>query len=122
MTKKKIMIVDDNDDIRYTIKETLSSLHQDFSFIEASSGKECLSKLPKEKPDLILLDIMMPGRDGIDIASDIRKDDKYDKIKIIFLTAKTDTLTQGLALAKGQKFIEKPFDPVKLDKAIRDSL
>ncbi len=118
----KILVVDDNKDIRYTIKTALSSLDQSYEFLEAESGEACLKILAKEKPSLILLDVMMPGIDGMETALRIKENPDYSSIKIIYLTAKTDPLTKGMGSLSGEDFIEKPFEPEDLDNRIKKAL
>lgn len=118
----KILVVDDNNDIRYTIRESLQMVDKEYEIIEASSGQECLDILEKEKPHVILMDIMMSGMDGMDAAIKIKKDSRFDSIKIIYVTAKTDPLTKKTAALSGDDFIEKPFDVEVLDKKIKASL
>lgn len=118
----KIMIVDDNDDIRYTIKSSLESSGENFELVEATSGEDCLKKLPEEKPDLILMDVMMPGLDGMETTIKVRENPDFKDVKIIYLTAKTDSLTKGMGSLTGEDFIEKPFDPDDLVGRIKKSL
>ena len=116
------MIVEDNDDMRYTIRESLESQADDYEITEVSSGEECLKKLAETKPDLILMDVMMPGMDGMETTIKIRQIPEYKSTKIIYLTAKTDSLTKGMGSLSGEDFIEKPFDPEDLEKRIRKAL
>ena len=118
----KIMIVEDNDDVRYAIRESLSSTDPDYKVVDVETGEECLSSLSDENPDLILMDIMMPGTDGMQTAIMIRDNPDYEHIKIVFLTAKTDSLTKGLGSLNGEYFIEKPFDPSDLSKKVKAAL
>lgn len=117
-----VMIVDDNDDVRFTIKESLISIDKKYEFVEASSGDKCLTLLEKQKPDLILMDIMMPGTDGSQTAVKIKENPKLKKIPILFLTAKTDEFSKGIGAVVGEDFIEKPFDPEDLDRRIKAAL
>jgi len=111
---KTIMIVDDEEDIRTTVKTILE--RNGYKVIEAVDGDQCLEKLAKEKPDLILLDIMMPGTPVKDIVAKIT-----DK-KIAFLTvvrtgeAEKEDLLQGKNIVD---FIQKPFDVNDLLKRVK---
>ena len=67
---KKIMVVDDEPDVTFIVGEMLS--REGYSVVEANSGKEALQKMGKEKPDLVLLDIMMPGMDGWEVSRKIK--------------------------------------------------
>jgi len=81
----KVMIVDDEADYRFLLKRALER-EDDYEVIEACSGKECLEKVRSEDPDLILLDIMMPGMDGWDVCKKIKADEKTRFIKVVMLS------------------------------------
>ncbi|MFW5871902.1 MAG: response regulator [bacterium] len=117
-----ILVVDDNKDIRYTIKTSLESIDGSYKVEEATSGEDCIKKLSEKKPDIILMDVMMPGMDGMETTIKIKENPDYKDIKIIYLTAKTDSLTKGMGALSGEDFIEKPFVPEDLDKRIKGAL
>ena len=83
---KKILVVDDEKDIRDLIKEAL--VKDKFSVIAASSGEEAFALAKINKPDLILLDILMPGMDGYIACEELRKDSKTKDIPVLFITGK----------------------------------
>ncbi len=83
----KIMTVDDQEKIRYIFRKMLES--QGHEVMEADSGKQCLEILENEKPDLILMDILMPEMDGWDVVREIKKDKANKDIKISMLTVKS---------------------------------
>lgn len=116
--KKLILVVDDNRDLIYSVKEGLISLSKNYEVIGAESGKECLELLKKQRPDLILLDIMMPGMDGWDVCAKIKSDKKIETIPIVFLTAKTDPISKSMGRLASEDYIEKPFDIKDLRKRI----
>ena len=123
--KIKIMVVDDKPGVRFTIKAGLEEIGSNFEFIDAKDGMECLDILKNNiKPDIILLDIMMPKMDGWDVASEIKKNPNWDKIPIIFLTAVTDTSSKTFGGIVSDDYITKPFeiDDLKrrIDKALRE--
>lgn len=115
----KLMVVDDNEDLRYLVIANLKKIDSSYEITEAVSGKDCLDKLEKADPEVILLDVMMPGMDGMDATVRIREHPKYKDLKILYLTAKTDELTKSMASISGDDFIAKPVDPVELDKRIK---
>ena len=119
---KKILIVDDNPDVIFSVCDGLKSLTNDFEFLEANSGKEAIELLKKETPDLILLDIMMPDMDGWGVAATIKGYSKTKKIPIIFLTAKTDDLSKGMGSLTAEDYIEKPFDLSDIENRLRKTL
>ena len=105
-----ILVVDDNPDVGYSVKEGIESLSKQFHVISVDSGKKCLDLLKKHKPALILLDIMMPGMDGWDVCANIKSDKKLDHIPIVFLTAKTDSISNAMGKLASSDYIEKPFE------------
>jgi CheY-like chemotaxis protein len=109
---KKIMIVDDEPDQILTLEYSIKNIDNDFEIIAAKDGKECLEKLyhAKELPDLILLDIMMPGMNGFEVYDNIKSDRYLSRIPIVFLTATGDKIEQELGKTIAEEFIMKPFD------------
>lgn len=106
---KKILVVDDTLTNRILLKQTLAALG-DYEVIEAVSGKEAISQFKKEKPDLILMDIMMPDMDGCEATAAIKSDMGDDHTPIIFVTALSAESSLATALATGgDDFISKPF-------------
>lgn len=114
----KIMIVDDNPDLVYSVKTGLESVSKNCEVIGAQSGKECLELLKSQEPDLILLDIMMPKMDGWDVCAKIKSNKKTEKIPIAFLTAKTDPISKGIGRLASADYIEKPINIRDLKKRI----
>jgi len=106
---KKIMIVDDNPDILLSIKNGLED-SAEYKVIGAESGERCLEILKVEVPDLILLDIMMPEMSGWETYDEIKGNDTWGKIPIVFLTARTDKIARDAGDFLGEDYIEKPFE------------
>ncbi|MCU0358010.1 MAG: response regulator transcription factor [Cyclobacteriaceae bacterium] len=106
MAKTRILYVEDEPFLGRIVKESLES--RDFAVGMVTDGQQALSVFESFKPDLCVLDIMLPGKDGYAIASDIRK--QNPTIPIIFVTAKTQTedLLKGFG-AGGNDYIRKPF-------------
>lgn len=118
MKRKQILIVDDDTSVRTTIELTLQ-VTTDWQLLTASSGKECLLLAQKKPPDLILLDVMMPDLDGIEVLRQLRASPKTQKIPIIFLTAKALAKEQqNLKSLDVQGVILKPFDAMALSEQI----
>jgi putative two-component system response regulator len=86
--RHKLMIVDDFDDNRNLIKWILEG---DYSLCEASTGLECLTSINEEKPDLILLDVNMPGISGYEVCKYIKKNPATATIPIIFMSSKNSS-------------------------------
>ena len=108
MSKKTIMIVDDEPIINKVIEDIFKP--EGYNVIKATNGPEALEKLKKIQPDLILLDIMMPGMDGWDVCEKIKGNKKTENIPIVFLTAKTDPISRGMGSLASKDYITKPFD------------
>ncbi len=116
----KILLVDDERDIIEFLRYNLET--EGFEVLEANNGHEALDKL-SEKPDLIVLDIMMPGLDGFETCKKIKKDENYKNIPIIFLTAKSSEIDEIHGLDIGaDDYIQKPISPKKLIARIKSNL
>lgn len=108
--KQKIMIVDDDKNIAELI--SLYLVKECFHTLIVSDGEQALKKVSEYKPNLILLDIMLPGMDGYEVCTEIRK---TNDIPIIMLSAKTDVFDKVLGLKIGaDDYISKPFDSKEL--------
>lgn len=109
--KKTVLVVDDEPDILDTISEVLEI--NGFVPLTARNGNECLEKLEDLTPDLILLDVMMPGLTTKEILDEIEQDKLLQNVKIIFLTAVGMTEAEKEHLLSRRQvvdFIQKPFD------------
>ncbi len=121
--KKKIMIVDDNSDLRFMVKKALEKSSDDYDVTDANDGKECFELLKKDdKPDIILLDIMMPGIDGWQVFAKLKENPEWREIPIAFLTAKTDEYSKGFGKLSSEDYIEKPFEIEDLKERINKIL
>ncbi len=106
---KKVLFVDDEEDIREVVQIRLES--NGYEVITAGSGEEALKKIEESNPDLMILDVMMPGMDGLTVLKTLRKNENTAKLPVIILTAKRKKMIGDLfELENIQGFIEKPFD------------
>lgn len=106
--KKKIMIVEDSPTQRKFISRMLKE--QGYLVMEAGDGYEALSQLANEKPDLILLDIVMPGMDGYEVMSAIKKMEDMEDVRIIMLTARGSLINKVYGKVAGtDEYLTKPF-------------
>jgi len=120
MIKTKILIVDDEKDIVEFIQYNLEQ--EGFKVITAYNGKEAIEKI-KEIPDLVVLDVMMPGLDGYEVCKKIRAKEKYKNIPILFLTAKSSEQDEVHGLDIGaDDYIAKPVSIKKLIARIKSNL
>lgn len=119
--RQRILIVDDEPHIRRLLATRLQT--EGYDVEEAGDGEEGLRKLPDFRPDLVLLDLMMPGANGLEVLSRIRADPGRGTLPVIILTAKGQDSDRDLALAGGASdFVTKPFSPMKLLTRIREIL
>ncbi|UCD14391.1 MAG: response regulator [Thermoplasmatales archaeon] len=117
--KKKVLIVDDNHDIIYSIKTELEDLIDVYEVVGANSGNECFELLEKGvMPDLILLEIMLTEMSGWDVFAKLKERPEWREIPIVFLTAKTDEYSKGFGMITAQDYIEKPFEIMDLKERI----
>ena len=107
---KKVIVVDDNPDVIFSVKNGLEDISPDYQITGVESGEKCLELLQTESPDLILLDIMMPGMSGWKTYDKIKENDTWKNIPIVFLTARTDKVAKNAGGFLGEDYIEKPFD------------
>jgi DNA-binding response OmpR family regulator len=116
--KKTIVVADDEPFILSAIKDTLSD---DYNVLTATDGKAALSMIKKNRTDMVVLDIMMPEMDGIEVCRHMKNDEDLASIPIILLTAKG----QIIDIEKGFKagidaYIVKPFSPARLIDKIEE--
>lgn len=116
--KKKVLIIDDDKKMNSLLSDFLSKFgHQVFS---VTSGSDALKEIPRIDPDIIILDIMLPGMDGFETCREIRK--KY-KTPIIMLTARGDVTDRVVGLEMGaDDYMPKPFEPRELVARIQSVL
>lgn len=114
----KILIVDDDPDSRRTLRCVLAPLAY---ILESAGGEEALSLLAAERPELMLLDLTMPGMGGLEVLeSGLRL---APRLKVVMLTGQTDIVVAKAALEKGARaYITKPIDPRRLRDEISDML
>jgi DNA-binding response OmpR family regulator len=120
-TKPRIMIVDDDQDVLDISQTYFES--RGYEVVQARSGEDALKEVKESKPNLVLLDVMMPNVDGFRLCRAIKSDPKLKDIPIIFLTAKDDAQSR----IEGQKcggddYLTKPFDLDALELRIKAQL
>lgn len=119
-TLNKILLVEDEPDIQEIARLSLETLAH-LSVQVCNSGKEALEQVGIFKPDLILLDVMMPGMDGLTTIKHLKSDPLLSNIPVIFMTAKTQASEMKNYINVGAiGAISKPFDPMKLAEEIRN--
>ena len=118
-TSKKILIVEDDSFVLDIYQTKLSQ--EGYTVIEARNGVEGMKKLEKEKPDLILLDIVMPYMDGIEVLKKIKEDNDLKKIPVILLTnlSQKEEINVGLGLGANDYLIKSHFTPSEVMEKIK---
>ena len=108
--KGRILLVDDEEDILEFLSYNLRK--EGYKIKTASNGKSALKILEKFNPDLIILDVMMPEMDGIEVCESIRKNEKNDDVLILFLTARSEDYSELAGFSAGaDDYITKPIKP-----------
>ncbi len=116
----RILIVDDEGDFIELVKFRLANLHCEF--LVANDGVHALSQARESKPDLILLDILLPDLDGLSVCEILRRQPATKKIPIIFMSALSSNVTRRTAAMNADDFFTKPLDLNRLEKRISDLL
>ena len=119
MRRKKILIVDDEKDVLDVLEKRLS--HAGYEVIKAENGKDALAMAKSQRPDLILLDIVMPEIDGAQTADILKSDPATKDIPIVFLTClvtKEEEQSSDNVIA-GRHFIAKPYNPKELLEVVQ---
>ena len=117
----KVLVIDDEAPIRLLCRVNLEA--EEMEVLEAVDGKEGLERAREELPDVILLDVMMPGMDGWEVLRLLLEDEQTREIPIVFLTARAELRdrARGLELG-GVDYVTKPFNPTELAPLVRDLL
>jgi CheY-like chemotaxis protein len=120
ITRPRILVVDDNEDLRMFIRKGLERVDSSLVFEEAANGLEALEKIEESPPHLILLDLMMPGIDGLEVCKRLRADLQTAFLPIIMLTARDDASSKKLGFLSGtDDYVVKPFDAEELAARVR---
>ncbi|MGB3207042.1 MAG: two-component system response regulator [Crinalium sp.] len=116
--KPKVLVVDDHPSSRMTAVALLTV--EGYEVFEADGGEAALEKVIAAKPDLILLDVMMPGMDGYEVCRRLKQDDHTRLIPVIFITALNDRRSRIMGIeAGGDDFLSKPFDRLELSARVK---
>jgi CheY-like chemotaxis protein len=124
--KKLILVVDDEADLVDMVSLKLESLN--FRTVKAYDGVDAWEKIKAEKPDLMILDVMMPRKDGYELCREIKNDPQYKDIPVILLTAVADHVSTTTythmdgRTTPADDFIPKPIDIDKLAEIVQDNL
>jgi DNA-binding response OmpR family regulator len=109
MTDRVVLVVDDDDLVRKVVRAVLEA--DDYEVLEAPNGQVALEMIVERKPKLVILDVMMPGIDGVDVLKQMSHDDA----RVLMLTARDDLETEDASMAAGaDDFLGKPFSSLEL--------
>ena len=112
-----VLICDDEDVLRALVRATLDG--GTHSIVEACDGEEALEQARRVHPDVILLDMMMPGKSGVDVLAELRRDPAVAETPVIMLTARTQAADrEAAALVGATRFLAKPFSPSELAASV----
>jgi two-component system alkaline phosphatase synthesis response regulator PhoP len=121
MSQGRILVVDDEVYILHILDFILGA--EQYDVVTATNGEQALQRVREDKPDLIILDIMMPKLDGYETCRIIKQDDSTKHIPVILLTAKGRDIDQKLGEEVGASdYITKPFSPTKLIERVQSIL
>lgn len=121
---KLVLVVDDDPDLVDAVSMKLES--KEYRVNKAYDGVQALEKIKEQRPDLILLDVMMPNKDGYELCDELKKDPEYKGITIILLTAVGEEVTTSNYTHRGGKttladdYLPKPIDLDKLMEIVKD--
>jgi DNA-binding response OmpR family regulator len=119
---KKIVYIEDDLEMTYLIKMILE--RKGYEIISTNDGMEGFEVIEREKPDLVLLDLMMPNIDGWDIYHQLKSNENTNQIPVIVISAKAQPIDKvlGIQIAKVNNYISKPFKPQELLESIESIL
>ncbi|MCA9959640.1 MAG: response regulator [Chloroflexota bacterium] len=118
---QSVLVVDDEPMARTLLR--LMLVRAGFNVVEAEDGFDALAKVKKNRPDIILLDVMMPGIDGFAVCESLRNEADTASLPIIMLSAKTDlsSISKGLRVG-ATKYLTKPISPDELTRHVQEAL
>ena len=115
-----ILICDDEPSLRELMRIALDG---DYDFVEAESARQAIEVVRERTPDLLLLDVMMPGQSGLDVLEVVRSDPELETMPVVVVSAFSSDADRRTALAAGaNRFLAKPFDPDDLVSLVEELL
>jgi len=120
-TLATVLIADDEPSMRLLVHTTIES--DNYRVVEAADGDEAWALIKRHRPSLVLLDIQMPGRTGLEILASISSDPSLDAVRVIVMTARALGADRTAAMAAGADFyLTKPFSPLELLARVQEAL
>jgi DNA-binding response OmpR family regulator len=121
MSEPLVLVADDDEDILLLVTTRLK--RDGFEIVQASNGDQALAVARERRPALAVLDIGMPGLDGVEVLEQIRADDELRAMKVLLLTAKAQESDVRRGFAAGaDAYVKKPFSPADLSARVRELL
>ena len=127
--QSRILVIDDDPDVHTVVKKILDP--KSYKVLSAYNGDEGLRKVVEERPDLIILDVIMPGKHGFEICHELKTDEKYhffSNIPVLMLTVYPEdrekahlSIREGMMM-EAEDYLQKPVDPKELVKRVEDLL
>lgn len=117
----RILLVDDEPHVLEVLRVTLEDF--DFELLEATTGPQALERIQGDRPDLVVLDVMLPEKDGQEVCREVKADDSTRGIPVILLTARSQAEDREAGMAAGaDAYLTKPFSPLTLLSEIHHQL
>lgn len=119
--RPKVLVCDNEEVLRALVRAALE--HGDYEIEEARDGDESLDLARSWEPDLIVLDMMMPGRTGLEVLAELRTEPRFNETPVIMLTARAQAADREAAAEAGAtQFLPKPFSPLQLAALVDELL
>ncbi len=119
--RRRVLVVDDEPDVLLLCRVNLE--FEGYEVMEAADGVEAMSRVRERRPDVILLDVMMPRMDGWQVLKELKSDQALQDIPVVMLTAKVQDQDQIRGWSSGaSEYITKPFSPLSLSQVLDDVL
>jgi len=117
----RILVCDNEDVLRALVRASLAG--NGYDLVEARNGDEALEAARHTRPNIVVLDMMMPGRSGLDVLAELRADPRLTNTRVVMLTARTRAADREAAAEAGaDRFLTKPFSPLQLRTLVEDML
>lgn len=121
MSTKRVLVVDDEPFILRSLTFVLRK--EGFEVLEARNGEEAMESIRRDRPNLVILDVMMPKKNGYEVLADVRTDEQLKDTYIIMLTARGQEVDRRKGISLGvNEYMTKPFSPLKIVERARDVL
>ena len=119
----RVLVVDDNEDHRFLTRRALAPLRDRVEVALAEDGPAALAAIAKQAPDVVLLDVKMPGMDGFEVLRRIREDARTRTLPVVLFTSSDNEDDQARAASLGASgFVTKPLDPATFGRVVRGTL